>query len=277
MTNNLYNKIVLGSEVFSGSWGINFNSSEIKKILIFGYQNGIREIDSAPSYGKKKHDVEKILGSILKKEKLKYKISTKFTIDKYLLKDKKKLLKNLRSQLELSLKSLKKDTIDNYFFHSGTDEEFFNDDVWEFLYQQKKRGLIKNLCLSLRHELVKKNSLKQLYMCENYKISKISTVCNLYTRDSLKKVIPFCKKKNFIIYGRMPLAKGLLTGKYNDLTSFRKIDPRLDNLLLTKKINNYSKRIKNLSAKKSVLWSLKYCQKVILGFKNINQIKNIIE
>ena len=87
---------------------------------------------------KKKHDVEKILGSILKKEKLKYKISTKFTIDKYLLKDKKKLLKNLRSQLELSLKSLKKDTIDNYFFHSGTDEEFFNDDVWEFLYQQKK-------------------------------------------------------------------------------------------------------------------------------------------
>ena len=200
MTNNLYNKIVLGSEVFSGSWGINFNSSEIKKILIFGYQNGIREIDSAPSYGKKKHDVEKILGSILKKEKLKYKISTKFTIDKYLLKDKKKLLKNLRSQLELSLKSLKKDTIDNYFFHSGTDEEFFNDDVWEFLYQQKKRGLIKNLCLSLRHELVKKNSLKQLYMCENYKISKISTVCNLYTRDSLKKVIPFCKKKFYYLW-----------------------------------------------------------------------------
>ena len=43
----------------------------------------------------------------------------------------------------------------------------------------------------------------------------------IFTQETLKKVIPFCKK-NFIIYG-MPLAKGLLTGKYNDLTSFRKL------------------------------------------------------
>ena len=114
-------------------------------------------------------------------------------------------------------------------------------------------------------------------MYDKYKISKISTVCNLYTRDSLKKVIPFCKKNKITIYGRMPLAKGLLTGKYKDLSRFDKVDPRVNNLSLTKKIINYSKKIKNLSAKNSVLWSLKYCEKVVLGFKNIHQIKNIIE
>ncbi len=271
----MYNRIVLGTEVFSGSWGVNFSSSEIKKILIFGYQNGIREFDSSPNYGKKKHDVEKIIGQILKREKLNYKINTKFTINKYLLKDKQKLLKDLNNQLENSLKSLKVDTIDNYFFHSGTDAEFFNDDVWDFLYQKKKKGLIKNLCLSLKHDLVKKNSIKQLYSCGKYKIKKISTVCNLYTKDSLKIVIPFCKKNKIIVYGRMPLAKGLLTGKYKDLSRFKKADPRVNNFLLTKKIIKFSKTIKNMSAKNSVLWSLKHCDKVVIGFKNINQIKNL--
>ena len=53
MINNLFKKIVLGTEVFSGSWGTKFSSSQIKKILIDGYENGIRELDTAPIYGKK--------------------------------------------------------------------------------------------------------------------------------------------------------------------------------------------------------------------------------
>ena len=70
--------------------------------------------------------------------------------------------KPIEDQFERSLKFLKRNYIDNYFFHSGTDEEFFNDDIWEFLYSKKKKGLIENLCLSLKHDLVKKNSLKSL-------------------------------------------------------------------------------------------------------------------
>jgi len=277
LNTNLINKIVLGTEVFSGSWGVNFSSTQIKKILIFCYKNGIRELDTAPIYGKRKHEVEKKLGNIIKNEKLKYKVNTKFTINKHLLKDKKNLLKDLDNQLKRSLKYLQKEYVDNYFFHSGTDEEFLNDDIWEFLHNKKKKGLIKNLCLSLRHDLVKKNSLKQLYFCKKYKINKISTVCNLYSKDSLKKVIPFCKKNKISVYGRMPLAKGLLSGKYKNLSKFEKSDPRINNLELTREIIKFSKNIKNLSAKNSELWSLNHCEKIILGFKNINQIKNIIE
>ena len=148
MKNNLFKKIVLGTEVFSGSWGTKFRSSQIKKILIDGYENGIRELDTAPIYGKKNHEVEKRLGEILKKEKLKYKISTKFSINRNLLKKKSSLLKDVNNQLEKSLICLKRNYIDNYFFHSGTDKEFFNDEVWELLLKKKEQGLIKNLCLS---------------------------------------------------------------------------------------------------------------------------------
>ena len=82
MKKHLISRIVLGTEVFSGSWGIKYSSEQIKKILIFGYENGIRELDVAPIYGTKTHQVEKRLGHILFNEKLKYKISTKFSINK---------------------------------------------------------------------------------------------------------------------------------------------------------------------------------------------------
>ena len=275
MKNILFRQIVIGSEVFSGAWGLKFEEKKINRILKFAYDKGIREIDTAPIYGKKNHDVEKKIGNVIKKANLKYKINTKFSINKLLINNKTELEKNLKSQLENSLKSLKKDSIDNYFFHSGTNEEFMIDDAWNFLNKKKEEGLIKNLCISMRHDLVKKNSLKQLDYLEKYGIDKISTVCNLYSKESLKKVVPLCKKKNIFIYGRMPLAKGLLTGKYTSLSAFDRFDPRSKDLKLTKKIIDFSKKIKNLSAKKSVMWSLKHCDKVILGFKNIEQIQNL--
>jgi len=272
---NLFRKIVIGSEVFSGAWGIKFNEKKISTILKKAFDKGVREIDTAPIYGEKNHDVEKKIGNVIKKENLKFKINTKFTVSKLLINKKNELKKNLSSQLENSLRSLKKDTIDNYFFHSGTNEEFMIDEIWDFLNKKRKDGQIKNLGLSLKHDLVKKNSLKQLDYFEKYRIDKISTVCNLYSKESLKKVIPLCKKKKIFIYGRMPLAKGLLTGKYKSSSNFDIFDPRSKDLKLTRKIINFSKKIKNLSAKKSIMWSLKHCDKVILGFKNIEQIQNL--
>ncbi len=135
--------------------------------------------------------------------------------------------------------------------------------------------MIRNLCLSLKHDLVKNNALKQLDLVDLYEIDKISTVLNLYSNESIRKVIPLCKKKKLMIYGRMPLAKGLLTGKYKDITKFNKSDPRINNLIMTKKIIKFSKTIKDLSAKKSILWCLKHCDKVVLGFKNTDQINSL--
>ena len=71
----------------------------------------------------------------------------------------------------------------------------------------------------------------------------------------------------------MPLAKGLLTGKYKNLDTFDRLDPRSKNLKLTMKIINFSKNIKNLSAKKAIMWSLKHCDKVILDLRILNKFK----
>ena len=106
MKNNLFKKIVIGSEVFSGAWGIKFNEKKINQILKYAFDKGIREIDTAPVYGIKLHEVEKKIGKVIKKENLKYKINTKFSINKSLIKNKTDLKKSLKSQLENSLRSL---------------------------------------------------------------------------------------------------------------------------------------------------------------------------
>ena len=98
----------------------------------------------------------------------------------------------------------------------------------------------------------------------------------MYSKEALKKVIPLCRKKKIEVWGRMPLAKGLLTGKYKSLKELRlsderrkkesKISSEIITFCLKKKINTY----------KAFKWTAKHSDKVVIGFKNIDQMQSII-
>ena len=75
----LKNNLVLGTEVFSGNWGKPFSKKIAEQILTQAHNNGLIEIDTAPSYGNLSK-VEKLIGTISKKKSLKFKILTKFEI-----------------------------------------------------------------------------------------------------------------------------------------------------------------------------------------------------
>ena len=51
----------------------------------------------------------------------------------------------IRVQLEESLKALRRDYLDLYQFHSGSDEDFDNDDLWTMLDKQVQAGKILKL------------------------------------------------------------------------------------------------------------------------------------
>lgn len=272
----LKNNLVLGTEVFSGNWGKPFSKKIAEQILILAYNNGLIEIDTAPSYGKLSK-VEKLIGNISKKKSLKFKILTKFEIKnkKNKILDHKDSVNEVKKQLDNSLKNLNTDCIEIYYFHSGTDNEFFNDKVWNYLNKRKKLGDIKKLGLSIKHDFVINNKLSQLYNAKKYGISTIQTVLNLYSKQSLKKVIPFCIKNNLEIYGRMPLAKGLLTGKYNDRNILLKNDPRKHSAI-SSDIIKFKLSKKNLNLEKVIKWPLKNVKKVVFSVKNTNQLKEIM-
>ncbi len=267
-------KIIIGTELFSGNRNKKYTVKEVFFLLNGALKLGVSQIDTAPSYGKD-FLVEKLIGKALKKNRKKFKLTTKFT-NQRIISNKTKRLDNIKKNFENSLNNLQTTFIDNYFFHSGNDEDFFDDKVWYYLNELKKDKLILNLGLALKHNLVKENSLSQIKHAKNYGISIVSTTLNLFSQESLKKVIPYCKKNKLKVWGRMPLAKGLLTGKYKSINSLDKKDHRrVKEKIISKKIIDFAIK-KKIDTVKALNWSEKNSNGIIIGFKDIQQLKEIL-
>lgn len=256
----------LGTELFNGSFGKKFTQKTVDDIVSYASEIGLNKIDTAECYG-----VEEIIGNAIRDIRQEFKIATKFghTFDGL-----KKInafdLKSVKMQLDNSLKLLKTDYIDLYYFHSGSNDEFNNELIWEYLIKMQKKGKIIDLGLSLQHSLVMNKDYMQLEMAKDFGISAIQTVLNFHSNQSLNYVIPYCKSENIKVLGRMPLAKGLLTGKYKENHKFVESDQRAKTEKLNREI---IKENTNLSAKKAIRWCMNHVDEVVIGSKNNHQIQ----
>ena len=267
--------LVIGTEVYSGSWGITYTAREVSEILDFALLNGVNEIDTAAAYGEN-HFVEKLIGNAIAGMRRNFVIATKFrqNLAGNLAGTSIVKLIDIQRNLSDSLDSLRTDYIDIYYFHSGNDEEFFQDDIWKFLGEMKRQGVVRRLGLSLKHELVKSESYRQLKAAQNYEISVIQTVLNMYSQESLRFVVPFCKSHNLALYGRMPLAKGLLSGKYSKSSVFPDLDPRSNDLNVTNDILEFiGDQSRRITFDSAIKWPLEYAEKIVLGVKDISQLE----
>lgn len=270
--------LVIGTEVYSGSWGVPYTEREIGEILDFGLQRDVNEIDTAAAYGEN-HFVEKLIGSAIAGRRKSFVVATKFrqNLAGNLAGTSIVKLIDIQRNLSDSLDSLRTDYIDIYYFHSGSDEEFFQDEIWKFLGEMKRQGVVRHLGLSLKHGLVKSESYRQLKAAQNYEISVIQTVLNMYSQESLRFVVPFCKSHNLTLYGRMPLAKGLLSGKYSKLSVFPGRDPRSNDLKVTNDILEFIEvQSRRITVDSAIQWALEYAEKIVLGVKNISQLEGAI-
>ena len=264
------NKMWLGTELYSGSFGKNYSFEEFNEQLSFAIDLGINKIDTAECYGLK-FPIEELIGRSILKKRDKLTLSTKFGhIYKFQKKEDSFSVNSVEKQLEESLKRLKTDYIDVYYFHSGNNVDFFNDKLWEMLNNKKKDGIIGDLGLSLKHSLVLDKNYDQLIKAKEYGINTIQTVLNIFSKDSLDFVIPFCKNNNLKIISRMPLAKGLLSGKYNYGHKFQCNDDRSKNDLIANEI--ISKKLN--SADEAIKWVKNYVSEIIIGSKNFDQIRS---
>jgi len=272
----------LGTEQFSRNWGRKISTKEMKKIFSQFTDQGINHIDTAECYGD--HISEKLIGEYTS-NKNDLIIATKFGHD-YKKKHKNDSydLKSVKLQLENSLRALKRDYIDIYYFHAGNNEQFFNDDLWEFLNREVKKGKIRYLGLSLKHDLVLKKNYKQIKNLKKYGINFVQTVFNYLSQESSEYVFDECSKNNIYIIGRMPLAKGLLTGKYKSDNDFNKEDPRLE----FKSFNNKAYKIifndlryipRNQLSKWSISWVLSNPNIIstVVGCNNLKQLNSNLD
>jgi len=216
--------IGVGTWQFGGEWGVNFSQAEVDAILDTAAAAGINFIDTAECYGPD-HLSEKLIGDYLsRRDRSKWIVATKFGhhFNSFMNRTDDFSVAGVQTQLEASLKALHVETIDLYQFHSGSDELFQNEKMWTMLAEQKRAGKIRHLGISI----LQKGSELQAREAAKFGAETLQVFYNRLDRRPEQLFFPHAREHQLGIIGRVPLASGLLTGKYKAGVTFAANDVR---------------------------------------------------
>ena len=216
--------IGLGTWQFGGEWGVNFTQDQVDAILDAAAACGINLIDTAECYGPN-HLSEQLVGDYLsRRDRSKWIVATKFGhhFNSFMNRDDDFSMAGVQAQLDASLKALQVETIDLYQFHSGADAVFQNQELWNFLAEQKRAGKIRHLGISI----LQKGSEFQAREAVKFGAEALQVFYNRLDRRPEQLFFPHARENHLGIIGRVPLASGLLTGKYKQGVTFAANDVR---------------------------------------------------
>jgi aryl-alcohol dehydrogenase-like predicted oxidoreductase len=272
--------IGVGTWQFGGEWGKDFNQSEVNAILDAAQDRGINFIDTAECYGD--HLSESLIGERTRKDREKWILATKFGHHFHDFLDRTRHFDpaDVVKQLDQSLKSLKTDYIDLYQMHSSKDHEFLTEGLWEALEREKEKGKIRHLGLSISGN----DNIYQTSRAGEVGAESIQVVYNRLDQVPEKEVFPSCREQNLGVLARVPMASGLLSGKYRKGHVFTGSDVRAtrDKEELARQIEEVEQIYKTEVPEGVPMasWALAWCLKdpvvtaVIPGCKNIQQVNS---
>jgi aryl-alcohol dehydrogenase-like predicted oxidoreductase len=215
--------IGIGTWQLGGEWGRVFSQSEADAIFEEGAAAGINLIDTAECYGD--HTAEKLVGEYLARhDRSRWIVATKFghRFRKFMDRDDAFATADVRRQLEDSLRALQVDCIDLYQFHSGSDALFENPELWKMLSEQRQAGKIRHFGVSI----LGKGSELQAREARRFGAGVIQVVYNRLDRRPEQLYFPHADRSGLGVLARVPLASGLLSGKYRPGTTFAADDVR---------------------------------------------------
>lgn len=213
-------EIGLGTwQLGSADWG-NVNEEEAFAILKTFTDAGGNFIDTADVYGM--GISEKIIGRFLKTIDKEIFVATKlgrrqdgvfgwpqnFTYDL------------LKQQIESSLSNLGIDSLFLEQLHCIPPEQLKSGKIFDHLNKLKDEKLIRHWGVSVE------TSDEALICLEQDGLSSLQIIFNLFRQHVADELFEKAKEKNVAIIVRVPLASGLLTGKFNEKTKFSEKDHR---------------------------------------------------
>lgn len=270
--------IGLGTWQFGGEWGKDFTQAEVDAIIGTAKDAGINLIDTAECYGD--HLSESLIGRSIKSNRGKWIVATKFGHHYHGFMDRTRHFDpvDVVKQLDESLRYLKTDYIDIYQMHSGLDDEFQTEGLWEILQRQKEKGKIRHLGLSISGN----DNIFQTKRAKDIGAETIQVVYSRLDREPEENVLPQCNKDNLGVFARVPLASGLLSGKYKPGHQFTGTNVRATRA--NQATQNRLKEVEKISLEEvpdgaaMAPWALSWCLRnsavtaVIPGSKNPEQV-----
>ena len=206
----------VGTWQYGGEWGMRFTQEMADPILGRAKELGINLLDTAECYGD--HYSESLIGQTLRGQRHDWVVATKFGHKFHHNFDRTDHWDpaGVTQSVEDSLRALQTDYVDLLQFHSGSDEAFNDETMWTALHKLVQSGKVRHLGISI-------GSNDNIYQTSHARQVGAETIQVIYNRlDQVPEaeVLPACQAQNLGVLARVPLASGLLSGKYLPGTTF---------------------------------------------------------
>jgi aryl-alcohol dehydrogenase-like predicted oxidoreductase len=211
-------EIGLGTWQVGGKWGSNFSHQNADEILNAAIDKGINFIDTADVYSD--GESEKAVGRLIRNRKERIYVATKCGRKLSPHTNQTYQTKALRKFVEDSLTNMGLETIDLIQLHCPPTETFYRPEIFDLFNTLKKEGKILHLGVSVEKI---EEALKAITY-EN--VSTVQIIFNMLRQRPAADFFTEAAKQNIGIIARVPLASGLLTGKFSTNTTFDKEDHR---------------------------------------------------
>ncbi|MDC6365427.1 MULTISPECIES: aldo/keto reductase [Flavobacteriaceae] len=214
-------EISLGTWQVGGKWGSGFDDSLAENIINEAIDAGVNFIDTADVY--EAGASEAAVGKMIKSRSEEVFIATKCgrQINPHI--NEGYTVKALRKYVEDSLTNTGLECLDLIQLHCPPVEVYYRPEIFSLFDQLKQEGKIKNLGISVEKI---EEAIKGM---EFDNVTTVQIIFNMFRQRPLELFFEQAQKKDVGVIVRVPLASGLLTGKFSSNSSFEKDDHRFFN------------------------------------------------
>lgn len=212
-------EIGVGTWQLGGGWGQPFDEKLAEKTLHDAIDIGFNFIDTSDVYSNRQS--ERVVGNVVRSRSERIYVATKIgrRLNPHVTSGYNE--KNIRQFVEEALQNLKLDRIDLMQLHCPPTEVFYHPETFELMDRLVEEGKIAYYGVSVQQV---EQALKAI---EYPNLATVQIVFNMFRQRPKSILFAEAKKRNVGIIARVPLASGLLSGKYTKDTKFLEGDYRL--------------------------------------------------
>ncbi len=209
-------EIGLGCWQFGGDFG-HMKEDTAFSIMKTAVDNGVSFFDTADVYGTGRS--EELIGRFLKQSPRSVTVATKFGRGDDVYPDNYSE-EILRRKIEGSLQRLGIESLDLLQLHCVPIDVLRKGEIFDWLRQCKQEGLIRHFGASVE-------TIEEGLLClEQDELLTLQVIFNIFRQKIASELFPEAKDRGVGIIVRLPLASGLLSGKFSKDTTFAKTDHR---------------------------------------------------
>ncbi len=217
-TNFEVSEISLGTWQVGGKWGDPFDDARAERIINEAIDGGVNFIDTADVYSDGLS--ERAVGKVVRERSEYIYVATKcgrqinpHTNENY-------SVNALRKYVEDSLQRMKIERIDLVQLHCPPTEVYYRPEIFGMFERLKQEGKIQHLGVSVEKV---EEAIKAM---EYPNVATVQIIFNLFRQRPSELFFDLARKHDIGVIARVPLASGLLTGKFSSETTFGEEDHR---------------------------------------------------